>query len=80
MGGGGGGEGGGGSGGCTQNTPSINIIDNARIMMMPGNIPGGGSWMAQSSSEEADAQRQALAQSETDATSSQKEAQSNANL
>ena len=55
MGGGGGGEGGGASGGCTQNTPSINIIDNARIMMMPGNIPGGGSWMAQSSSEEADA-------------------------
>ena len=51
MGGGGGGGGGGPSGGCAQNTPAINIIDNARIMMMPGNIPAGGSFMAQADSE-----------------------------
>ena len=47
-GGGGGGGGDSGGGGCTQNTPSINIIDNARIMMLPGSVPG---MMAQSSSE-----------------------------
>ena len=44
-GGGGGGGGDSGGGGCTQNTPSINIIDNARIMMLPGSVPG---MMAQS--------------------------------
>ena len=32
--------GGGDSGGVSQNTPSINIIDNARIMMLPGSVPG----------------------------------------
>ena len=47
-GGGGGGGGDSGGGGCTQNTPSINIIDNARIMMLPGSVPG---MMAQSESE-----------------------------
>ena len=49
--GGGGGAGGGGAsggGGCSQNTPAINIIDNARIMMLPGSVPG---MMAQSHSE-----------------------------
>ena len=33
--------------GVSQNTPSINIIDNARIMMLPGSVPG---MMAQSES------------------------------
>ena len=48
MGGGGAGGGGSGGGGCSQNTPAINIIDNARIMMLPGSVPG---MMAQSESE-----------------------------
>ena len=41
---------------CAQNTPSINIIDNARIMMMPGNIPKGGATatMAQTGAEYTD--------------------------
>ena len=47
TGGGGGGGGSGGGAGCAQNTPAINIIDNARIMMMPGNIPSGGCCMAE---------------------------------
>ena len=51
MGGGAGGGGGGDSGGCSQNTPAINIIDNARIMMLPGSVPG---MMAQSKSEATD--------------------------
>ena len=59
--GGGGGGGGGPSGGCAQNTPSINIIDNARIMMMPGNIPAGGSFMAQENSEPSNGSSQSLA-------------------
>ena len=50
MGGGGGGGGGGDkpAGGCAQNTPAINIIDNARIMMLPGSVPNmpmGGMQM-----------------------------------
>ena len=48
---GGGGGGGSGGGGTSQNTPSINIIDNARIMMLPGSVPMGGAMMAQESSE-----------------------------
>ena len=51
MGGGGAGGGGSGGGGCSQNTPAINIIDNARIMMLPGSVPG---MMAQSESETSD--------------------------
>ena len=47
----GGGGGGSGGGGTSQNTPSINIIDNARIMMLPGSVPMGGAMMAQESSE-----------------------------
>ena len=27
---------------AAQNTPAINIIDNARIMMLPGSVPGMG--------------------------------------
>ena len=50
-GGGGGGGSGGGSSGCAQNTPAINIIDNARIMMLPGSVPG--AMMAQSDTETA---------------------------
>ena len=50
-GGGGGGGGSSGGGGTSQNTPSINIIDNARIMMLPGSVPMGGAMMAQESSE-----------------------------
>ena len=67
LGGGGGGGGGGPSGGCAQNTPAINIIDNARIMMMPGNIPMGGSIMAQDGAESADetSNSSSFAQSET---------------
>ena len=54
--GGGGGGGDSGGGGTAQNTPSINIIDNARIMMLPGSIPqmGGMGMMAQSGVEESD--------------------------
>ena len=33
---------------AAQNTPAINIIDNARIMMLPGSVPANGSMMAQS--------------------------------
>ena len=59
---GGGGAGGGGSsggGGCSQNTPAINIIDNARIMMLPGSVP---SMMAQSESETSDEKADELSQ------------------
>ncbi len=31
---------------AAQNTPAINIIDNARIMMLPGSVPANGSMMA----------------------------------
>ena len=31
---------------AAQNTPAINIIDNARIMMLPGSVPSSGSLMA----------------------------------
>ena len=36
---------------AAQNTPAINIIDNARIMMLPGSVPGMGCGctMAQTS-------------------------------
>ena len=54
MGGGAAGGGGGDSGGTAQNAPSINIIDNARIMMMPGCVPGMGQMggmMAQSDAQ-----------------------------
>ena len=46
-----GGGSGGGSGSAAQNTPSINIIDNARIMMLPGAVPGMG-MMSQENAEE----------------------------
>ena len=53
MGGGGGGGGSAPSGGCAQNTPAINIIDNARIMMLPGSVPGNmGGMMAQKDATE----------------------------
>ena len=41
---------------AAQNTPAINIIDNARIMMLPGSVPGMGCGcsMAQVLSEKQD--------------------------
>ena len=49
----------GGGGGTSQNTPSINIIDNARIMMLPGSVPG---MMAQADSEKSEEVSEQLAQ------------------
>ena len=51
---------------AAQNTPAINIIDNARIMMLPGSVPANGSMMAQQKSEDADGM---LAQAEADSSS-----------
>ena len=41
---------------AAQNTPAINIIDNARIMMLPGSVPGMGCGctMAQTSDASCD--------------------------
>ena len=49
---------------AAQNTPAINIIDNARIMMLPGSVPGMGCGcsMAQLFSEKADEIDEVLAQ------------------
>ena len=49
--------GGGDGGGTAQNTPSINIIDNARIMMLPGSVPQMGqmpAMMSQTAAEDGD--------------------------
>ena len=56
-----GGGSGGGSGSAAQNTPSINIIDNARIMMLPGAVPGMG-MMSQENAEESNEADSTLAQ------------------
>ena len=65
LGGGGGGGGGGAApaGPCAQNTPAINIIDNARIMMLPGNV--GGGMMAQKFSEKSSDLSEVLAQKDS---------------
>ena len=49
---------------AAQNTPAINIIDNARIMMLPGSVPGMGCGctMAQMFSEKSDEVDAVLAQ------------------
>ena len=49
---------------AAQNTPAINIIDNARIMMLPGSVPGMGCGcsMAQLLSEKSDELDEVLAQ------------------
>ena len=51
---------------AAQNTPAINIIDNARIMMLPGSVPGMGCGctMAQMLSEKSDEIDEVLAQKE----------------
>ena len=48
---------------AAQNTPAINIIDNARIMMLPGSVPGMGCGcsMAQLLSEKSDELDEVLA-------------------
>ena len=50
---------------AAQNTPAINIIDNARIMMLPGSVPGMGCGgvMAQRLSENSSELDSILAQS-----------------
>ena len=48
---------------AAQNTPAINIIDNARIMMLPGSVPGMGCGcsMAQLFSEKSEELDEVLA-------------------